>query len=73
MLVLPVEGRLIRDPFTKRPVPPEGLEVDVSEPFWARSLADQDVALAPATIPEITAIPATNAAPVAIKTKGDDA
>jgi len=52
--VFPVHGRLIRDPFTRAPVPLAGVEVDATDPFWARALAAGDVAAehpAPAPAP----------------------
>ena len=53
MTVFPVEGRLVRDPFTRLPVPPEGQGVDDADPYWARALADGDVADAQVDAPVV--------------------
>ena len=36
-------GRRVRDPATKRPLPPEGVEVSPDEPYWFKRLRDGDV------------------------------
>lgn len=42
MFVKPASGRSVRDPKTKRHLPPEGAEVPESI-FWVRRLAEGDV------------------------------
>ena len=69
MLVFPVAGRLIRDPFTRRPVPFEGQVVDPRDGFWARALAAGDV-ISPS--PVATPLP-LSAAAAAPSDKGDRA
>lgn len=49
MIVNPAEGALVRDPLTKRAIE-DGTDVDPYDPYWARALADGDVAAAPAAI-----------------------
>lgn len=51
MQIVSVEGRLVRDPVTRRVVDTAGIDVDPSDPYWARMLADGDVAPAPETPP----------------------
>jgi hypothetical protein len=46
MRVLPVEGRVVRDPKTKMPLPPEGREVPDTDMFWVRRVRDGDVTVA---------------------------
>ncbi|WP_240906375.1 DUF2635 domain-containing protein [Komagataeibacter xylinus] len=66
MKIYPVEGRTVRDPRTRAPVPAKGLTVSDYDPFWARRLRDGDVTKtapqaeakpveAPAAQPETTA------------------
>lgn len=43
MPVHPAEGLLIRDPQTRRHLPPEGAEVPAHDLYWQRRLADKDV------------------------------
>lgn len=43
MHVIPAPGRLVRDPITKLPMPPEGADVDPDDLHWARRLRDGDV------------------------------
>ena len=38
----PAEGRLVRDPVTKQPLPPEGKEVEMSS-YWTRRVASGEV------------------------------
>lgn len=45
MWVMPVSGRLVRDPRTKAPVPEQGREVPDNEEFWVRRLRDGDIVL----------------------------
>ena len=45
MVVYPVEGRRVRCPTTRRPVPAEGLTVLDGDLFWTRRLRDGDVTL----------------------------
>ncbi len=47
MQIMSVEGRLVRDHATRRVVDSDGLDVDPTHPYWARLLADGDVAPAP--------------------------
>ena len=44
MRIVSVLGRLVRDPVTRRPVDADGIDVDPTDPHWARLLADRDVA-----------------------------
>lgn len=44
MLIVSVPGRLVRDPVTSRPVDTTPIEIDPTDPYWARLLADGDVA-----------------------------
>jgi hypothetical protein len=46
MFVKPVEGRLVRDPVTKEPLPKSGRYVEDSS-FWRRRIAKGDVELVP--------------------------
>lgn len=41
-LVRPRAGLIIRDPFTLQPLPPEGMELEVT-PYWIRRRDDGDV------------------------------
>lgn len=43
MKVLPVEGRLARDPVSRKELGKEGLEVSDSDSYWLRRLMDGDV------------------------------
>lgn len=43
MLIVSVPGRLVHDPMTNRVVDDGGLEIDPTNVFWARLLADGDV------------------------------
>ncbi|HLJ65184.1 MAG TPA: DUF2635 domain-containing protein [Stellaceae bacterium] len=43
--IKPVPGRLVRDPATLRPLPPEGIEVEETNVFWYRRLTAGDVSL----------------------------
>ena len=40
--IRPVEGLIVRDPHTRKPIPSEGVTVDRS-PYWIRRLRDGDV------------------------------
>ena len=61
MKIYPVEGRTVKDPRTRAPVPAKGLTVSDYDPFWARRLRDGDVTkTAPAA-----AAPASAAQPAA--------
>ena len=42
MRVKPAPGLLVRDPISKRPLPPEGAEVPESS-YWVRRVASGDV------------------------------
>lgn len=42
MHIRPAEGRLVRDPKSKQPIPAEGAEVERSS-YWLRRLKDGDV------------------------------
>lgn len=48
MRVVSVPDRLVRDPATLRVVDADGIDIDPTDPTWARFLADGDVAEAPA-------------------------
>lgn len=48
MRVVSVPGRLVRDPATHRIVDEIGIDIDPTNPTWARYLADGDVAEAKA-------------------------
>jgi len=39
-----VPGAIVRDPHTRKPLPPEGAEVP-EESYWIRRLMDEDVVL----------------------------
>lgn len=55
MIIVSVPERLVRDPATRRVVDDAGLSIDPTDVYWARLLADGDVAEAPeaqATIEE---------------------
>jgi hypothetical protein len=43
MQVWPKPGFKIRDPFFNDYLPPEGRDVDASDPYWVRRLSDEDV------------------------------
>lgn len=45
MYVKPKPGVIVRDPHTKKPVPPEGREVP-DERYWQRRVRDGDLVLA---------------------------
>ncbi len=47
MFIMPVPGRLVRDPETRRAVGEEGLTIDPTNLYWARVVADGDVVEAP--------------------------
>lgn len=49
MRIIAVEGRVARDPHTRRIVDADGQDIDPADIHWARLLADGDVAEAPAT------------------------
>ena len=51
MIVVSVPDRLVRDPATRRLVDALGVEIDPTNPYWARLLADGDVAPAPEPTP----------------------
>ena len=40
--LIPKNGLIVRDPITKRPIPIEGIEVNLDR-FWRRRIADGDV------------------------------
>lgn len=44
MRIVSVPDRLVRDPVTRRVVDAEGIDVDPTDPHWARLIADGDVA-----------------------------
>ena len=44
MRIVSVPDRLVRDPVTRRVVDAAGIDVDPTDPHWARLLADGDVA-----------------------------
>jgi hypothetical protein len=44
MIIVSVPGRLVRDPATRRVVDNNGLTIDPNDVYWARLLADGDVA-----------------------------
>jgi hypothetical protein len=46
--LVPRPGGLVRDPHTKRALPPEGAPV-VLTPYWVRRIAAGDVVIAPST------------------------
>ena len=47
MRIVSVPDRLVRDPVTRRPVDEIGIDVDPTDLYWARLIADGDVAVAP--------------------------
>ncbi|WP_174296535.1 DUF2635 domain-containing protein [Sphingomonas bacterium] len=47
MDIVAVPGRLVRDPATRRVVGEEPVTINPAEPYWARLIADRDVAEAP--------------------------
>lgn len=47
MRIVSVPGRLVRDPVTRRPVDADGLDIDPTDVYWTRLLADGDVEEAP--------------------------
>ena len=59
MKIYPVEGRTVRDPHTREPVPAGGRTVSDFDPFWARRLRDGDVTRTPPATS--TPAPATQA------------
>ena len=65
MKIIPVTGRLVRDPITGREVT-EPTEVLDNDPFWLRRLSDGDVAL------DAPMKPAPTSAPAPAKAKGDE-
>ena len=44
MFIVPKAGILIRDPITKKRIPPDGAEVQISN-FWNRRLRDGDITI----------------------------
>lgn len=60
MLIVAVPGRLVRDPDTRRVVDENPIEIDETNPAWARLLADGDVAAAPAPKAPATPAPAAD-------------
>lgn len=54
MLVYPKPGVLVRDPDKRDLLPEDGRDVDGSNPYWIRRLADEDIT---------TEAPAANPAP----------
>lgn len=54
MFVKPAPGRLVRDPFSKVPLPAEGRDVPEDGGYWSRRLRDGDI---------MVAAPAASAAP----------
>lgn len=52
MLVYPKPGVLVRDPDKRDLLLEDGRDVDVSNPYWVRRLADKDITTeAPASAP----------------------
>lgn len=47
MRIVSVPDRLVRDPVTRRPVDEAGLDVEPTDLYWARLIADGDVETAP--------------------------
>lgn len=47
MKIYPVEGRTVRDPHTREPVPAGGRTVSDFNTFWMRRLRDGDVTKTP--------------------------
>ncbi|MBI3452937.1 MAG: DUF2635 domain-containing protein [Rhodospirillales bacterium] len=43
MHIKPSPGVVVRDPYTRRPLPPEGAEVPDHDSFYLRRLTDGDV------------------------------
>lgn len=43
MKVKPAPGLLVRDPISRRPLPPEGADVPDDSTYWVRRLLDGDV------------------------------
>lgn len=69
-------GHIVRDPDTKRPLPPEGAEVDIDTPHWRRRLDrgdlvkvgdDEPEALPPPPRPELDPL-----TPIATRGEGGD-
>lgn len=50
MRIISVPDRLVRDPVTRRVVDAVGIDVDPTDPHWARLLRDGDVAEEPAVV-----------------------
>ena len=44
MRIVSVPDRLVRDPATRRWVDADGIDIDPTDPYWARMIADRDVA-----------------------------
>jgi len=64
MWAIPTPGALVRDPFTKRPLPLEGAEVPETS-FWLRRLRDGDITVHAEASPAATSSrPALRPAPV---------
>ena len=62
MYVIPTKGFTVRDPITKRTLPPEGAEVP-DNVFWRRRLRDRDVAVGEPPIPEAASAPPSSGRP----------
>jgi hypothetical protein len=52
MFVKPREGLRVLRPDTKRPLPPEGIEVSDNDRYWTRRAAQGDVEVAAAPAKE---------------------
>lgn len=63
MLVYPKPGVLVRDPDKRDLLPEDGRDVDGSNPYWIRRLADEDVT------PDVPASPASTS-PARLSGKG---
>jgi hypothetical protein len=72
MLVYPVNGRRVRCPVTRRPVPADGLTVPEHDMFWHRRLRDGDVTLEAPPVAEAAQTDA-DPAPPAEQLAGADA
>ncbi len=55
MIVKPKEGLRVRVPGTKRQIPPDGIDVSPTDPYWHRRIIQGDVEAISADVDEETA------------------
>lgn len=61
MIVNPAPGALVRDPVTKLAIE-DGAEIDANDPYWARALADGDIATPDEKTPAVQPAPSAEPA-----------